>query len=70
MSVSYPPEKRKKAYDETYAKMKSEGLSDRDADIMTNAKMYPRVSFPALARKHRMEIEEVEAVYKAYYNGP
>ena len=46
--------------------MKAKGLSDRDADIMTNAKMYPRSAL-CMAHKHGMTAEEVEEVYKNYY---
>jgi len=66
MSVKYSSVAKEEIYNEIYPRLKAEGLSDRDADIITNAKMYPR-SVACMANKHDMTIEEVEAVYDSYY---
>lgn len=68
MSVRYSPERRIKAYDETYAELKARGLSDRDADIITIGKMYPRPAISGLAKKHGISVEEVKEIYNSYYS--
>ena len=68
MSVRRTEEEFNELYTEIYPEVKSHGLSDRDADIVTWMKILKRAHC-SLAEKHGISQEEVSRIVNDYYAG-
>jgi len=66
MSVHLSNQAIENLYKKIYPEVKAKGLSDRDADIITIYKIFPRSAL-CMANKYNMTEDEVLKVYDSYY---